>query len=378
MEADAALAPLVAPGEWTDLLEALDRGVVRVAEGRIAAANSAFGRLAGLPAAELRGREVSELFADAGDRPLEALEPGDGFGLRDLNGRLRPVSLRRISDALWLVLDRERESRLEREIWRLASERRSLPAAPDDAALGGEQIGMIEHEIRTAVTVVRGYLRWLGGERDRLLEPEHWTYVREARRAIERVGPLCDNLLELARSGEALPSARKLVRLHDVLELAARTARPFFADRGVKLELELGAAPDALSGDPERLEQVFVNLFANAAGFTPEGGRVVAVSELAELDGGTVLQVAVADQGPGISADDAERIFAPFVRGPRPAGAGSGGVGLGLAICRRIVGAHGGRVEAVPDLGYGLFRVTLPTAGHRPAVRCRPSRETER
>jgi signal transduction histidine kinase len=366
MEADAAkvaaLGPLVASGEWADLLDALDRGVVRVAAGRVVAANSAFGRLAGLPAAELPGREVAELFADAGDRPLDALEPGDGFGLRDLTGRLRPISLRRISDAVWLVLDRERESRLEREVWRLASEHRALPASPQDAALGGEQIGMIEHEIRTAVTAVRGYLRWLGSERDRLLEPEHWTYVREARRAIERVGPLCDNLLELARSGEALPTARKPVRLHDVLELAARTARPLFADRGVKLELELGAAPDGLSGDAERLEQVFVNLLANAAGFSPEGGRVVVASELAELDGGPVLQVAVADQGPGIPAADAERIFAPFVRGPRPAGSGSGGVGLGLAICRQIAAAHGGRIEAVPDLGYGLFRVTLPGA----------------
>jgi len=219
---------------------------------------------------------------------------------------------------------------------------------------------MIEHEIRTAVTAVRGYLRWLGSERHRLLEPGHWSYVREARRAIERVGPLCDNLLELARSGEALPSVRKPVRLHQVIELAARTARPLFADRGVKLELELGAAPDGLLGDPERLEQVFVNLLANAAAFSPEGGRVSVASELAELAGGPVLQVAVADQGPGIAADDAERIFAPFVRGPRPSGASSGGAGLGLAICRRIAAAHGGGIEAVPDLGYGLFRVTLP------------------
>jgi len=365
MEADALLGPLVASGEWMELLETLDRGVVRVASGRVVAANAAFGRLAGLPAAELGGRAVNELFADAGDRPLDALEAGDGFGLRDLSGRLRPVSLRRVSEALWLVLDRERESRLEREVWRLANEKRALPPSAGDAALGGEQIGMIEHEIRTAVTAVRGYLRWLGSERDRLLEPEHWTYVREARRAIERVGPLCDNLLELARCGEALPSVRKPVRLHEVLELAARTARPLFADRGVKLELELGASPDSLQGDPERLEQVFVNLLANAAGFSPEGARVVLASELAELEGGTVLQVAVADQGPGLAAADAERVFAPFVRGPRPAGASSGGVGLGLAICRRIAAAHGGRIEAVPDLGYGLFRVTLPGARGR-------------
>jgi signal transduction histidine kinase len=358
MEADASL---VSPGEWTDLLETLDRGLVRVAEGRIVAANDALGRLTGLPAGELAGREVAELFADAGDRPLAELESGDGFAVRDLQGRLRPISLRRVSDALWLVLDRERESRLEREVWRLANEKRSLPAPSSDAPLGGEQIGMIEHEIRTAVTAVRGYLRWLGSECDRLLEPEHWTFVREARRAIERVGPLLDNLLELARSGEALPSGRKPVRLHDVLELALRTARPLLADRGVKVECELGAIPDSLLGDAERLEQVFVNLLANAAAFSPEGARVRVVSELAELDGGPVLQVAISDEGPGIARVDAERVFRPFVRGPRAPGASSSGVGLGLAICLRILEAHGGRIEAVPDLGYGLFRVTLPT-----------------
>jgi signal transduction histidine kinase len=365
MNADVAL---VDSGEWADLLDGLDRGVVRVSEGRIAAANGAFGRLAGLPAAELAGRGIGEVFADAGDRPLLALEPGDGFAVRDLSGRTRPVSLQRVSEALWLVVDRERESRLEREIWRLASEKRALPAQTSDAPLGGEQIGMIEHEIRTAVTAVRGYLRWLGSERDRLLEPEHWTFVREARRAIERVGPLLDNLLELARSGDPLPSARKPIRLHDVLELALRTARPLFADRGVQVECELGAVPDDLLGDADRLEQVFVNLLANAAAFSPEGARVRIVSDLAELDAGLVLQVAISDAGPGVARADTERLFRPFVRGPRPPGKGSSGVGLGLAICRRILNAHGGHIEAVPDLGYGLFRVTLPSekSGTRP------------
>jgi signal transduction histidine kinase len=365
MEADTSL---VSTGEWADLVEALDEGLVRVAGGRIAAANAAFGRLAGLPAAELAGRTVAEVFADAGDRPLDGLEPGDGFALRDLQGRTRPVSLRRVSDGLWLVIDRERESRLEREVWRLASETASERRAaaqserrmPHDAPLGGEQIGMIEHEIRTAVTAVRGYLRWLGNESDRLLGPEHWTFVREARRAIERVAPLLDNLLELARSGDPLPSTRKPVRLHEVLELALRTARPLLADRGVKIECELGAAPDSLLGDADRLEQVFVNLLANAAAFSPEGARVRIVSEFAELGGGPVLQVAISDEGPGVARADTERLFRAFVRGPRPPGASSG-VGLGLAICQRILAAHGGHIEAVPDLGYGLFRVTLPS-----------------
>ena len=363
-------SPLISSAEMPALLDALEHGLVRVSADRVAAANAALGRMAGLPADELAGRMISELFVDPGDRPLAVLESGDGYQLRDLQGRLRPVSLRRVSDAIWLVLDRERESRLEREVWRLASDlgdarersqQASARSAADAEPLRGEQIGMIEHEIRTAVTAVRGYLRWLGGERDRLLDPEHWSFVREARRAIERVAPLLDNLLELARAGEALPSARKPLRLHDVIQLSLRTARPLLADRGVAVECELDAQPDALFGDPDRLEQVFVNLLANAAAHSPEGGRVTIQTELAELEDGTVVQVAVADQGPGVALADLERIFRPFVQGHASVGVASGGVGLGLAICRRIVSAHGGHIEAVPDVGHGLFRVTLPS-----------------
>ncbi|MEX2206951.1 MAG: PAS domain-containing sensor histidine kinase [Myxococcota bacterium] len=363
-------SPLTSSDETPALLEALDHGLVRVAGDRVVAANGAFGRMAGLPVDELAGRMLAELFVDPGDRALTVIEAGDGYQLRDLQGRLRPVSLRRVSDTLWLVLDRERESRLEREVWRLASDlgderERSQQArarsALDDQPLRGEQIGMIEHEIRTAVTAVRGYLRWLGGERDRLLDPEHWSFVREARRAIERVAPLLDNLLELARAGEALPSTRKPLRLHDVLGLALRTARPLLADRGVAVECELDARPDGLCGDPDRLEQVFVNLLANAASHSPEGGRVLVSTDLAELEDGTVVQIAVADQGPGVELADIERIFRPFVQGHGSIGIASGGVGLGLAICRRIVSDHGGHIEAVPDVGHGLFRVTLPS-----------------
>jgi signal transduction histidine kinase len=361
---------LVSSDEIQPLLDALDSGLLRVAGDRIASANAGFARMVGLPADELPGRALAELFVDPGDLPVALLEPGDGFQLRDLQGRLRSISLRRVSPELWLVLDRERESRLEREIWRLASdlgeerERNTQPSAQGSTAgeaLAGEQVGMIEHEIRTAVTAVRGYLRWLASESDRLLDPEHWNFVREARRAIERVGPLLDNLLELAREGEALPSTRKPLKMHDVLELALRTARPLLSDRGITVEREFSASPDALVGDPDRLEQVFVNLLANAAAYAPSGSRVRLATDLAELEGGTVLQVAVADQGPGVSRGDVDRIFRAFVQGHHSAGVASGGVGLGLAICQRIVSAHRGRIEAVPDLGHGLFRVTLPS-----------------
>ena len=69
----------------------------------------------------------------------------------------------------------------------------------------------------------------------------------------------------------------------------------------MKIECDLGAHPDELVGDPERLEQVFVNLLANAAAFSPEGGSVRIATELAELDAGEVVQIAVVDQGPGVA-----------------------------------------------------------------------------
>ena len=364
MDADTAPAPaapipgLVTPGEWAELLEGLERGLVRVSEGRIAVANATFARLVGLPAAELAGRGVGEHFVDAGDRPLEALEPGDGFALRDLSGRTRPISLRRVSDALWLVIDRERESRLEREIWRLASEKRAQPPQTSDAPLGGEQIGMIEHEIRTAVTAVRGYLRWLGGERDRLLEPEHWSFVREARRAIERVGPLLDNLLELARSGDPLPSARKPIRLHDVVELALRTARPVFADRGVKVECELGASPDGLLGDADRAGAGVREPARERRGVLARRRRACASCRI--WPSSTPVRCCrsrSATQGPGIARADTEKLFRPFVRGPRPPGSGSSGVGLGPGDLpahpgrarRSHRGRAGPRLRAVPS-----------------------------
>ena len=145
-------SPLISSDELPSLLEAFEHGLVRVSGQRVAGASPALARMAGLPADELAGRTIDELFVDPGDRPVTRLEPGDGYQLRDLQGRLRPVSLRRVSDALWLVVDRERESRLEREVWRLASDhgdareqsqRTSVRSVAEAEPLRGEQNGMI-------------------------------------------------------------------------------------------------------------------------------------------------------------------------------------------------------------------------------------------
>ncbi len=210
------------------------------------------------------------------------------------------------------------------------------------------------------MTVVRGYLRMLLSERHGVLNPDQWSFASEARRSTERVLLMLDNLLELSNQtgGQPLPVVRKPVHLREVLVQAVATARPLLDDAGIKVDLALEDLDDAhLQADPDRLEQVFVNLISNAVAHSPEDGHVSLQASVIELDDGPFVTVAVADHGPGIAPEDVHSIFEPFVRGKD---ARSGGVGLGLAICARIIQMHGGAIEAVPSAGRGLFRVTLP------------------
>jgi two-component system sensor histidine kinase KdpD len=141
---------------------------------------------------------------------------------------------------------------------------------------------------------------------------------------------------------------------------AARAVRPMAEERRVHLAIGLPPEVETIRVDPVQLEQVFTNLLTNAVKFTPEGSTVHVESGLEERKGGEIVWVAVRDEGPGVGPEERDRIFEPLVRGRAAMPTGVQGVGLGLTICRRIVEAHGGLIEAVPSACGGLFRVALP------------------
>jgi len=126
---------------------------------------------------------------------------------------------------------------------------------------------------------------------------------------------------------------------------------------GVQLVLELDPAAELVEGDERRIRQVIFNLLSNAVKFTPPGGRVELKS--APLDGEVL--VSVTDTGPGIAAEDQERIFEEFQQ--TEAGAGQReGTGLGLALSKRLVELHGGRIWVDSEPGEGsAFVFTLPS-----------------
>jgi signal transduction histidine kinase len=344
------------------VFEALEEGVVALQDGAVRWVNPALSRMLSRGASALEGRPISDFLADAEGRPLSEVVPSEAAWLRDGSGQLVPVSIRAVREGLFVVIDRTRESRLEHEVWRLGEQLQGAAnAAAGGTVLHDEIAGMIEHEIRTATTVIRGYLRLLLDERAGELAERQRDFLGEACRETERISALVDDLLDVAASEGArgLRVTRKPGRLRGVIDGALARVRPLVEQRDIEVSLDDGLEHDSLQLDSERVERVLVNLLENAAKFSPPGSSIRVVTDLVEQGDSELISVAVIDQGPGVSTLDAQCIFEPFVRGSGEAPAAKG-VGLGLAFCRRVIEAHGGSIEAVSGLGYGLFKLTLP------------------
>jgi two-component system OmpR family sensor kinase len=209
------------------------------------------------------------------------------------------------------------------------------------------------HELRTPLAAVRAYAELF--ERGAATRPEDLQRSMSGiTRESERMSLLVDDLLLLARLDEGRPLERKPVDLAQVVREAVDAARVVEPERPIELSVE----PVTVSGDEARLRQVLDNLFANARSHTP-AGTAVSVA-LGRADGNARLSVA--DHGPGLSVDEAARVFERFYRADESRARASGGVGLGLSIVAAVTEAHGGTAEVEPTPGGGAtFVITLPS-----------------
>jgi two-component system OmpR family sensor kinase len=209
------------------------------------------------------------------------------------------------------------------------------------------------HELRTPLTSVRGYAEMLrrGAERS----PEDSTL---ARRRIEeesvRMSVMVDDMLVLARLGQGRPLESEPVDLQQVARDAVADAHAVSPQRDIALNAPV---PVVIAGDDTRLRQAVGNLVRNALVHTPTDSPIeVGVS----TDDG-FARVTVVDHGPGLSRDDAGRVFEPFYRADPSRSRDSGGVGLGLSIVAAVVSAHGGDVKVTDTPGGGAtFEIDLP------------------
>jgi two-component system OmpR family sensor kinase len=210
------------------------------------------------------------------------------------------------------------------------------------------------HELRTPLAAVRAYAELF--ERGAASRPEDLRRSMSGiTRESERMSLLVDDLLLLARLDEGRPLERKAVDLAKLVGEAVDAARVVEPDRPIDVSVE----PATVTGDEARLRQVLDNLFANARSHTPTGTPVSV--HLQRVDGRARLSIA--DHGPGLTEEQATRVFERFYRADTSRSRASGGVGLGLAIVAAVTEAHGGTAEVAPTPGGGAtFVVTLPLA----------------
>ncbi|MCP5265923.1 MAG: HAMP domain-containing protein [Burkholderiaceae bacterium] len=192
------------------------------------------------------------------------------------------------------------------------------------------------------------------------------TMLERIERESERLDALVGEVLTLARlESDAGALRRESVSLSELLRSVVADARFEAEAEGKDIELAIDADPD-LEADPELLHRAFENVVRNAIRHSPPGRK--AEVTLGSVPGGWV-QVRVRDHGPGVAAQDLSRMFEPFRRGedsPTP------GFGLGLAIARRAIERHGGRIEAAncPDGGLAVtMRLAAGTSGAAGAER---------
>jgi signal transduction histidine kinase len=251
---------------------------------------------------------------------------------------------------------REALLRAHREIAELRADVASLSADRT------EWLTVLAHELRTPLTVISGYNRlMLSGEAGPLTDAQA-RYLGECTKSCKHLDRFIESLLDTVHDGflekglEVAPND-----LVGSIRNVCGLVQPLVAERGLELSIEVDPAARYARFDTTRIEQVVTNLLGNAIRFTKPSGTLRIVAHKTAVRGNELVEVAVIDQGPGVAPSDRERIFEPFVQA---SGKTSGnGLGLGLAICRRIVAAHGGSISVTDEPGGGSrFVFTLPAA----------------
>ncbi len=225
--------------------------------------------------------------------------------------------------------------------------------------LKSDFVSNLSHELRTPLTAVEVLIdNMLDGITGPLNDKQN-RYIVGIKDSADRLARLIDDLLDLSvieagrlelRQGPLSPAV--------LIRAVTDTLRPMAEDKFIRLEAG-GADTDLTAwADRDKITQVLTNLISNAIKFTPAGGEVNIAAQPYSAEW---LQISVSDTGPGIAPEEADKIFDEFYQLRQPGERKAGGVGLGLAISKKLVEMHGGKIWLESGIGEGsLFSFTLP------------------
>ncbi len=237
-----------------------------------------------------------------------------------------------------------------------------------------EFLAMLAHELRNPLAPIRTGLELIRLAGDTPGSVERVRSMME--RQVGHMVRLIDDLLDVSRiTSGTIHLQRKPTPLADLVNSAVEANRAAIDAGDIQLTVSMPDALCMLDVDPTRFVQIVSNLLHNAAKFTPPAGRIELSAEILSRDGSEdpELVLRVGDSGVGIPTEMLPRVFDLFVQGDQPAQRSPAGLGIGLALARRLVELHGGRIEARSegaDRG-SEFIIRLPLRDH--AIRDIPS-----
>jgi signal transduction histidine kinase len=246
------------------------------------------------------------------------------------------------------------EQKVEERTQELAEKSRELEVASGHKS---EFLANMSHELRTPLNAIIGFTQVLQQKLFGEVNDKQAEYLDDIHGSADHLLELINDILDLSKvEAGQVELERTEFSLREALERGVVMLRERASKSGVRLTLEPDPEVELVTADERRIRQVVFNLLSNAVKFTPQGGSVVVVSA---QENGEVL-VRVTDTGPGIAPEDQERIFEEFQQTETGAEEREG-TGLGLALSKRLIELHGGRIWVESKPGEGsTFTFTLP------------------
>lgn len=228
-----------------------------------------------------------------------------------------------------------------------------------------EFVSLVSHELRTPLTSIIGFISLILDGKTGEINQKQYESLSRAHRQSKRLAALINDLLDISRiEAGRIEMKREQVQIDSVAQRRIEELRPQADEKAISLLLEAPSNLTTMIGDADRIGQIFINLIGNAIKFTPDSGTVtVRISEASqngrENDG---FHVEVIDTGPGIPAEEREKVFDKFRQLGSVQTRQQGGTGLGLSIASGIVEAHGGKLWVdTGDNGHGCnFQFFIP------------------
>jgi signal transduction histidine kinase/putative methionine-R-sulfoxide reductase with GAF domain len=239
--------------------------------------------------------------------------------------------------------------RLRENIAELQEARRKLVQS-EKLALLGEMVSSVAHEINNPLAAIQGYSDLLLMEK--ALAPEQKKMLERITLCVDRTRKIVQGLLSFSRKTELQTQPAKI---HELIERALQHREHDFNFSNIQVVTHLEAGEPVVRADPNKIEQVFLNLINNAFDSMAESGGTLSIAT--RLAGTTAVEISFADTGPGVRKRDRRKIFEPFFT-TKEVGKGTG---LGLSISYGIIQEHGGTLQLDEEYTDGAkFVVTLP------------------